>query len=241
MNKYVSLSAADARNIMRDPMLVMALAGPLILAVAVRHSLRFLTEWLGHAGVMDLTVYYDLILIETLLLLPLMLGMIAGFLMLDERDEQLISYFAVTPLTKSGYLIYRLSSPVLLSAAYTVFFVYFIDLVRISPVQLVLLTLLLSLQAPAVSLLLLAFAANKVEGLALSKGIGITMAAPIAIYFAPEPWSWLTSMLPSFWIAKAYWAGQQASPYTVWFYSAAFAIHLLLIGWFYRRYARRND
>lgn len=242
MNKYVSLSAADAKNIARDPMLVLAVFGPLILAVAIRYGMKILSEWLHLTLAFDLTVYYDLILIEALLLIPLMLGVIAGFLMLDERDENLIAYFAVTPLTKSGYLLYRLSSPVLLSAAYTVFFVYFTDLVRVPVAALLPLTLLLALQAPVVALLLLAFAANKVEGMALSKGIGVTMAAPLAIYFAPEPWSWLASVLPTFWIAKAYWAGMEAwSGGAFFIYLAAFAFYSLLAVRLYRRYEQRND
>lgn len=241
MNKYVSLSAADAKNIARDPMLVLAVFGPFILAAAIRYGMKILAEWLHRALAFDLTVYYDLILVEALLLIPLMLGVIAGFLMLDERDENLIAYFAVTPLTKSGYLIYRLSSPVLLSAAYTVFFVYFTDLVRVPVAALLPLTLLLALQAPVVALILLAFAANKVEGMALSKGIGITMAAPLAIYFAPEPWSWLASVLPTFWIAKAYWAGMEAWNGAFFIYLVAFAIYFLLTVWLYRCYEQRND
>lgn len=241
MNKYVSLSAADAKNIVRDPMLALAIFGPFILAAAIRYGMKILSDGLHRSLAFDLTVYYDLVLIEALLLSPLMLGMIAGFLMLDERDENLIAYFAVTPLTKSGYLLYRLSSPVLLSVVYTVFFVYFTDLVPIPVAALLPLTLLLALQAPVVALLLLAFAANKVEGMALSKGIGITMAAPLAIYFAPEPWSWLASVLPTFWIAKAYWAGMEAWTGAFFIYLAAFTIYSLLAVWLYRCYEQRND
>lgn len=45
----------------------------------------------------------------------MLLGILAEFIILDERDDHLLEYYAITPLQKSGYLGYRLLMPVIIS------------------------------------------------------------------------------------------------------------------------------
>jgi fluoroquinolone transport system permease protein len=39
--------------------------------------------------------------------MPALVGMVIGFLLLDQRDDQTLAALQVTPLTLNGYLIYR--------------------------------------------------------------------------------------------------------------------------------------
>ena len=51
------------------------------------------------------------------------------------------------------------------------------------------------------ALFLLAFSANRVEGLALTKLINLALLAPLAALIAP-PWRYLAAIVPAFWIGE---------------------------------------
>ena len=59
------------------------------------------------------------------------------------------------------------------------------------------------LEGPIIALYLAALAGNKVEGLALSKGIGIFMLAPIVGIFTESWWKHLAGIIPFYWPVQA--------------------------------------
>lgn len=239
MSRYVKLALADARNVRRDPMLVMALAGPLLIAVFFRFVPPVVGSWLHREFAFDLTAYYELMLDVILQLIPLLLGMITGYLMLDERDEQLIQLFAVTPLRKSGYLAVRLAAPAMLTAVFSLFVAIVSDLVPPAWDRLIPAIVLLAMEGPMLALFLGAYAANKVEGLALSKGAGVLIAAPLAVWFLPAPGQFAAAVLPTFWTAKVLFPGGPSS--AIPGFLAAFAVHAAFLAWLYRAFLRRVD
>lgn len=239
MSRYVKLVLADARNVRRDPMLVMALSGPLLIAVFFRFAPPVVGSWLDREFAFDLTAYHELILGVILQLIPLLLGMITGYLMLDERDEQLIQLFAVTPLRKSGYLAVRLAAPALLTAVFSLFGAVVTGLVPLAWNRLIPAIVLLSMEGPMLALFLAAYAANKVEGLALSKGAGVLIAAPLAVWFLPAPGQYAVAVLPMFWTAKVLFAGGPSSVIPV--FLTALAVHAAFLAWLYRAFLHRVD
>ncbi|MBA4495064.1 hypothetical protein ACFO25_09725 [Paenactinomyces guangxiensis] len=240
MRRILNLTLADLKNVRRDPMLIMAIAGPAMLTLVFRFVPPILTEWLTQKFGFDLTAYYDLILIFILQLVPLMIGMVSGYLMLDERDENLIQLFAVTPLRKSGYLFVRLAMPVLLTIMFTILLVYFTGLIQIKVVQLLPTILLLAMEAPMMALFLVSFAANKVEGLALSKGIGIIVAAPFAAYFIQWPWQIIAGISPTYWVAKMFFADSHSYENT-FFLTVSLLMHGALMWYLFLTFQRRLD
>jgi hypothetical protein len=57
-----------------------------------------------------------------------------------------------------------------------------------------------ALGGPLFMLLMGAFAANKIEGLALSKLAGTAAALPALIYFVPSAWHWTLFWSPWYWL-----------------------------------------
>ena len=51
-------------------------------------------------------------------------------------------------------------------------------------------------------MMIVSVAGNRVEGLALSKLMGISFLGLILIWFIPAPYSYFMAFLPSFWIGK---------------------------------------
>ncbi|MFC7443064.1 hypothetical protein [Laceyella putida] len=240
MRRFFLLVLADVKNIRRDPMLIMIIVGPILLALTFRLLPPVVAEWLQIFVFFDLTVYYDLMLVMVLQIISLMAGLVSGYMMLGERDEQLIQLFAITPLRKSGYLKVRLIVPVLLSLLFSVFTAYFTELAKIDILLFLPSLLLLSLEAPIIALFLVAFSANKVEGLALSKIAGLVIIAPIIAYWVEWPWQMIAGILPTYWMAKVFFADCHSMDMLIYFL-IGFLIHGVLLWYLFRAFERRVD
>ena len=112
----------------------------------------------------------------------------SGFILLDERDENMIQYFAVTPLSKRGYVMIRLILPMAMTLCYSILLFASGGLMAPGAVNLLFVLIMVTLEAPIYTLLLAAYVANKVEGLALMKGFSLLTLMPAAVYFIPVPW-----------------------------------------------------
>lgn len=242
MNRILHLIRGDLKQITRDPMLAFSLLGPLLLAVALRFGVPFAAEIVRSKFGTDISGYYHIIVSFMILLTPLILGMLSGFLILDERDENLINYFAVTPLAKRGYFMYRLSVPILLSAVCSMFLLLFIDLVPFDSLSSLLMIPMLALEAPIITLFLVAFASNKVEGLALSKAAGLIIFAPALIFVLPMPWQLIAGIVPAYWISKTFLLGLEGeSMQAVLCAVMGIMIHLLYLRLLMKRFLLKVD
>lgn len=235
MKRMAALTVGDLRQVTRDPVLLMSMLAPVLMALAIRFGVPFADALSREKFGLALTGH-DLFLMSFLLsATPLMLGLLVGFLLLEDRDEGMLAFLAVTPLGKAGYLWYRLLSPVLLSvlfslAGFMMAGVQAPELGRLLPTVLV-----FALEAPMVALLMGAFAGNKVEGLALSKACGILFVAPIAAYFLEGPLGWAAGVLPTFWGVKAFLASGAAEGVYWWYISVGILFHAAVLALLLRR------
>ena len=77
------------------------------------------------------------------------------------------------------------------------------------------------------ALILAVFAANKVEGLALMKGLAVFMLGPLAAYFMDSGWQVLAGIVPTYWPAKAFWVAAEGGNF--WPYVLAGAAYDLML------------
>lgn len=203
MKKLINLVFGDFKNITRDSMLLVSIFAPILLAVSVKLSFPFIEDMIFNVFSINLVEYYEVIMSFIILLSPFMLGVMVGLMILDEKDENILAYIAVTPMSKAGYLLYRLLSPMFISFICTVFIIEFTGLVTMhSKVWLVL--LLVTMLTPIVALFLGVFAKNKVEGLTITKAAGILLFVPIVPFFIASKWALLAGVFPTYWISKAF-------------------------------------
>lgn len=137
---------------------------------------------------------------------PVLLGMFAAFIILDERDENVLTFLAVTPLSKKEYLAYRLGTPVFISTLLSfaaLFIAGYADIISWRTIPVI---LLLSLEAPLVALFVAGTAKNKVEGLAVAKVASILLLVPLMFDFIEGPWKYIAGMLPPFWLVAAFFS-----------------------------------
>ncbi len=234
------LAQSDLKLILRDSTLALALFGP----VGIMTILFFLPQIegliLNHLD-FDLTDY-RLFIVSFLSLVPAMLfGMIYGFIILDEQDENIIQSISVTPLRTEGYLNYKLQMPMLLGACFFLLLIHGTNLIELHPITAIGIAILVALEAAISTLFLVAYSGNKVEGLAFSKLLGIMYLAIPLVFFMPSTWHWLSAFLPPFWIAKAFIHSQQGS---VWVWSdiiLGILFHFLVLRFFLGVFVKRQQ
>lgn len=242
IRRYCSLLAADGRQMLRDPMMAFVFAGPPLLWAALRFGAPAaigLAEAYTHQ---DLSSYTGLILCFAALLVPLLMGMVTGLVLLDERDEGLIQWYAVSPLTKKGYFLYRLLVPTIMTVVYGAWILAGSGLAAPAWSAAGPMLLMLGLEAPFMALMLAAIASNKLEGLALTKGIGLLVIAPVLVYLVPWPWKAAAAVLPTFWPTAVFQAGAEGNG-SVLILSASigFVYHIFLIVKLLRMFSSKID
>lgn len=65
--------------------------------------------------------------------------------------------------------------------------------------------------APVYALFLGTFAANKVQGLALAKAVGVVVIPAVISYFVTGPWQTAFGLVPHYWPPKAFWLFDQGA------------------------------
>lgn len=113
-----ALAAADSQILWRDPLLGWVLLLPLGVALMLRALIPPITNALAGNG-FRLEPFYPLIMSGYLMTAPGIVGMVVGFMLLDERDARTFSALRVTPLSIRKYLSYRLTVPLVLGTVMT--------------------------------------------------------------------------------------------------------------------------
>lgn len=240
MRTLTAFARNDALNLMRDAFLAYILALPYALVILARWLIPFLTDWLMQRFAFDLVPYYPLILSFLFVLqAPMMFGIVIGLMMLDERDEDTLTALRVTPFPLTRYALYRITMTATLGIAFVLIATPLTGVMPLSLwLALVPIALCSGLFGAACALLLATFAGNKVEGIALMKVTGIFLAGPLVAFFIQSDWQPVMGLLPSYWLAKAFWvawAGGAFWPYLL----VGFAYFGVICFWLLRRFRAR--
>lgn len=234
MKKILAVFQNDLKNITRELMLIYIMFIPVLFAILIRYGVPILRE--EFLEKFDLINYYPLITGYYILLVPVLIGIVAGFLVLDERDEGIVQVLILTPLSKKGYLIYRIFMPMLISLFYILILTPVLGLVEVSIRSLIILGLLSMLESPITALFLTAFAGNKVEGLAFSKGLGLLMMVPL-LRFTKSKWTIIAALIPFYWPVQGFLIiGRQGFYFSI---LAGFLVHLLFLFILVKRFKAR--
>lgn len=235
-----AFGANDLRSVRRDSLLVYMLIIPPLMVVLARLILPAASGYLSRNFGLDLVPYYPMLLSFFFVLqIPLLFGVLVGLMVLDEKDDDTLTALRVTPISMSGYALYKGGAAVVLSFLYVLVALPLTGLLPAALLPVVAPSALLSgLMAPIFALVIATFAANKVEGLALMKVLSIFMLGPLAAYFVGSPWQLLFGLLPTYWPAKAFWVageGGNYGPYVL----AGLVYALLLISLLLRRFRQK--
>ncbi|SCZ10697.1 hypothetical protein [Alkaliphilus peptidifermentans] len=193
---------ADLKTIVRDPILVMFFILPAFYPVLFKSLVSFLTPIVYEHFSLDLTDYYGYILSLSILMTPLMLGPVAGFLMIDERDSRIQELIKITPIGFKGYITNRLMLPFGASIFYSIAAYFIMNIYQVSLLPLLISSFLAGLQAVFIGYLLYNLAADKVQGLTYAKGFGIFSIIAVADIFDIRWFSTVAALTPFYWIPR---------------------------------------
>ncbi len=218
----------DLKNVRRDHFLPWVIGLPFAIALLFRYGVPALAGWLQTSFGFDLVPYYPLIMSSFVVMAPSMVGMVIGFLLLDERDDQILTALMVTPMPFGAYLLYRIAVP--LAAAIPVTLLGYV-LAGLTPLPLgvlLLIALLGSMTGPIAALFLAVVADNKVSGFAIIKLLNSINVLPIAAYFIGMPWQLGAGVVPGYWPLKLVWLADAGRPLAA-FAAAGFVVNAAVI------------
>ena len=196
---------ADFRFIARDPMLLMAFLAPLFLILLLRLVVPLLAEYILTRTSFHLMDYYAIVAITMVSLIPMLFGMVYAFILLDENDANILQVISVTPAGKRDFLYMRLLIPAFLSFSMVLITIFLTDpVISEGWLRSIFISLLLSTQSSFTFLFIGCLAANKVQGLALSKLYGIFLVAVPLGLLLHHPWNYLAFFSPLYWISWAW-------------------------------------
>lgn len=193
---------ADMKMIVREPILVLFMLLPVLIFTVFKAVTVFLVPLLDGLTGFDLTPYYGYVLAGALLMTPGMLGTVAGFLMIDERDASIFELMSITPAGYSGYIANRLLIPFVGGMFYTIAGYHALGIYPVGLPTLLYIAILAGADGMMIGLLLFRLADDKVKGLTYSKGLGAFTALAMADLLK-MPWiSGLAALTPFYWINR---------------------------------------
>lgn len=206
------IASADIRILGRDPLLKWIVLLPVGLALLLRVLIPRAEALLGTTG-FQLEPYYPLVMGGYLMTAPGIVGMVIGFLLLDERDAQTLKALRVTPLSIRRYLTYRITLPLLVGTGTTLVGYPMIGISPLPFTSLLAIAIVAGLAAPLIALILAAVAPNKVAGFAVVKVLNGINLIPIAAFFVPPPIQYLAGIFPTYWPMRALWSAVAREEY----------------------------
>lgn len=194
MKKIVTLINSDLRQIFRDKTLTVFLFAPLILIVFVRLFVPFITE--QYPIIQD---YHPMIMMFAGIQTAIMFGFIISFIILDEKDENVLQVIRVLPISPFYFILYRLLFATTFSTLGAFLMINLSGIAYPGLLNSILLSVQYGLTAPFITLIIATFAKNKVEGMAFFKGVDLILLLPMLSFFVAGNIKYIFSIIPAFW------------------------------------------
>lgn len=229
-----ALSPIDLRSVWRDKMLSWMIFLPILGAIILRVGLPPLAARLRAQYAFDLEPWYPLFLSYFFVVMtPAIFGIMIGFLLLDEKDDQTLKALQVTPLSLRNYLAYRIAIPVVLTIA-MMFILFPLSALDDISIPATFLTAIAAAPiAPALALFMAALAQNKVQGFALMKLTGVVLIMPIFAFIGDGGWEVIFMVIPTYWPMKSYLLLSDGQITAAWPYLIAAVVYPAIIIWLF--------
>jgi fluoroquinolone transport system permease protein len=195
------LAINDLKNILRDKFLVYAaIAMPLFVIIISRIILHWIAPTIKDT--IPLAGNYAMIFMLFVTMIPLVYGFIVAFLILDERDEHLLTVLRVMPISRNSYLVYRMLFLSIFSFIVMLLFPPLSGLLEnteFSYISYIPIALLFTLLTPFSALMVSSFATNKVQAFAIFKISGTIFLIPLFIFLITDNLKYIFAPIPNFW------------------------------------------
>ncbi|GMQ64469.1 hypothetical protein [Vallitalea maricola] len=193
---------ADYKQIFREKIMLLLFILPVILICLLKIILIITPIYIEKYFNIDITDYHSYIISVIFLMIPSMIGTVAGFMMLDDKDGKIFELMSITPIGRNGYLYNRLLIPIIITFIYSFLIRLVIGIASISYGTMLLISILLSIQTIIIGLIMFDIADDKVKGLTYAKGLNIIMIFGLADLLNNESIVYIAMLFPSYWITR---------------------------------------
>ncbi len=202
MKNPVMIFKIGLRQVLRDGMLLILLPAPFLMGAVLRVLVPLADQMLNERMGFSISPWFSVSDAMVLTMTPVMTAMISAFLILEERDEGIGTYYNITPASGYSYLTARIGLPMIWGWTSSILVISLFSINQYGWFEIVVATVIGTLQGVIMSMFLVAFAANKVEGLALAKLSNIFVMGFVIPWLIPWPFKYLFGVLPGFWIGE---------------------------------------
>jgi len=224
MKNILTYTMNDLKLIFRDPVLYVMFFVPLLFIALLRFGLPPLFE------VLPVLASYKMVILASICLVTAMFpAFIFSFIMLDEKDLDVLAAIRVLPVSSSGFILHRLLFIYLFSIFYNLLILILSNLTEWSLVMKLLVTLPVAMVSPVSCLIITTFASNKIVGTTWMKGLNFLFMIPVLTYIFEGGWEYILGILPYYWIFKIYDPGFQVFPFIMNYLIGLFYILILTI------------
>ena len=215
----------DIRNIVRDRLLLYtACLIPLVIIIITRLVIPWLSE-----NIIPLEQFYPVLFMLMVITTPMMFGFTTGFLIMDERDENLLTVLRVMPISRNAYLIYRMAFMSVLSFIYILLFPVLTGLIDVGIIDYLPIGVLLALFTPVMGLIANVVANNKVQAFAVFKMLGGVFFLPLFAFFINNDFKYILGIIPNFWTFMALDKLLNTGTQDIVFLGIGFVAHIVLL------------
>ncbi len=203
MSILIKRLKTDIKLILREPLMMVMMFAPMFLIILFKLGAPVLNGILIRELDFDLSPYFKYFTAMTIIFAPYMLSVLTGFLILDEKDQNLFPLMRITPSGMRGYYTCRLFLPSLVSVVYCLF-AGIISGLNILPAGCILFfCVIVVIENIMIALFLSAFAKDKVQGMTYAKALGILMLPMFFELFGNKILNYISYITPFYWIIKA--------------------------------------
>ncbi|TNE81280.1 MAG: hypothetical protein EP332_03940 [Bacteroidetes bacterium] len=198
MKFILSLVRHDFLSTFREPMFRAILVFPVFCFLLIRFGMPPLLE---NFPVVE--PYKQVIIMWACLQSATLFGFVYGFIVLEEKEENLLGVLRIAPVKTSQLVLARQSVGLAISTLVNFSILQWGGVLHMGLGINLLIALQMSLMAPFLMLLLANFAKNRIEGLAAMKIFNILLIAPALIYFLPYDALHALAIVPTYWSYRA--------------------------------------
>jgi hypothetical protein len=233
MKKLLTLILGDLRQIARDKTLFFFLLGPVFLILYVKLFVPFITDKYP-----VLVNYHPMIMMFGSIQTAIMFGFVTSFIILEEKDENVLQVIRVLPISPLYFIVYRLSFACLFSTLGAFMMIHLGGIAYPGVTNAILLSIQYGLTAPLITLIISTYANNKVEGMAYFKGVDLILLLPMLTFFISGSLKYLFYIIPAYWTYSLFETGLNDQP-TGWHFSIGLSIYMVAIVILFMQFRKR--
>ncbi|WP_048147838.1 ABC transporter permease [Palaeococcus ferrophilus] len=228
VKKFGAIYKTDLKLLRRDPMLVYSVAMTLVLLLIV----RYFRDRVG--------VYYPLLALLVLVFIPMIFGMLPGFMMADEKEEKTVQALQVIPISSETFLAYRLTWASIATAILVAISPKILD-IEIPRKGLLAIIAFFLFEAWTYGLMIASLSESRMQALTVGKVLGWLLFLPPAIKLIvvwrnlSTDWSEFTAFLPTYWAYKLFEGIPKADYNSFLPGLAVHAVWLFVFVWLFKR------